>query len=92
MSLFSPTPPNSYFANPPPPLNDVTFGKWPFEKMSGGLGENSEPLPRFWDLEEYASIGTFFYIWPLRKIRANSSMDMKHVSITETSTGISKLQ
>ena len=28
------------------PLDDVTFGKWPFEKMSGGLGKNSELLPR----------------------------------------------
>jgi len=55
-------PPNWYFATPPP-LDDVTFGKWAFEKMSGGLGKNSEPLPRSWDLEEFqaflwASIGT----------------------------------
>ena len=35
---------------PPPPLDDVTFEKWPFEKISGGLGENFEPLPRSWDL------------------------------------------
>ena len=37
----------------PPPPDDVTFGKWPFEKMSGGLGKNFESLPRSWDLEEF---------------------------------------
>jgi len=42
MSLFSPT----------PPLDDVTFGKLSFEKMSGGLRKNSEPLPRSWDLKK----------------------------------------
>ena len=32
----------------PSPLNDVTFGK-----MSGDLEKNSDPFPRFWDLEEF---------------------------------------
>jgi len=42
------SPPNSYFGTPS--LDEVTFWKWPFDKMSGGLGKNSEPLPRSWDL------------------------------------------
>ena len=53
MSLFSPTPKLVFCDLPPPPPDDVTFGKWPLEKMSGGLGKNSEPLPRSWDLEEF---------------------------------------
>ena len=53
------SPPNSYFAPPPPHpslLDDVTFEKWSFEKMSGGLGKNSKPLPRSWDLEEFPAL------------------------------------
>ena len=52
------TPSNSYFATPP--LHDVTFGKWPFGKMSGGLRKKSwdleefrTPLYRCWDVEEF---------------------------------------
>jgi len=50
-------------AYPRSPLDDVTFRKGPFEKMSSGFGKNSESLPRSWDLEEFraslwASIGT----------------------------------
>ena len=41
--------PQLVFCDPPPLLDDVTFGKWPFEKMSGGLGKNSKLVPRFWD-------------------------------------------
>ena len=45
MSLFSPT---------LPILPDIlTFGKWAFEKMCGGLRKNSEPLTRSWNLEEF---------------------------------------
>ena len=53
MSLSSPTPPQLVFCDLPPPLDDVTFGKWPFGKMSGGLRKNSELLPRSWDLEGF---------------------------------------
>jgi len=56
---------NSYLVDPP---DDVTFGKWPFEKMSGGLEKNSEPLPRSWDLEEFraslwVSINLSYILW-----------------------------
>ena len=34
-------PPQTGILRPPPPFDDVTFGKWPFEKMSRGLGKNS---------------------------------------------------
>ena len=53
MSLSSP-PPKLVFCDSA--LDDVTFGKWPFEKMSGRLRKNSEPLLRSWDLEELRAL------------------------------------
>ena len=50
--LAYPIPQTGILRTPLPP-DDVTFGKWPFGKMSGGLGKNSEPLPWSWDLEEF---------------------------------------
>jgi len=65
---------NWYFADPPPPLDDVTFGKWLFEKMSGelrkysslSLGPRYPSLPRWSGTTSHIFfiISSYFFIFP----------------------------
>ena len=57
-----------------------------------GTWKNSELLPRPWDLGKIPNSPPLYRPWDVEKIRAVSSMDMKHVSVAGTWTGIVNLR
>ena len=62
----------------------IIMGSWTWKRF------RSLPLYRLWDLQKSRSLLLYMYVlWHLEKIRAISTMDMKHVSIAGTRTGIS---
>jgi len=56
--------------------------------MGSGIWENSDFLPRPWDMGKIPISPPLYRLWDLDKIRAILSMDMKHVSIAGTWTEI----